>query len=88
MSKGLEALEYIGHFTCFRNGCYKDKLNAIENELKALDIIRKKNVNIKGIKLGVSAGVYNVLYAGKDEWHLTQEEYELLEYELLKEVLE
>lgn len=86
MSKGLEALEELRKQSethgWLEQQFEKEWLNVIEKELKALKIIKEKNVDIRGIKLGVTVGVYNALWAKKDEWHLTQEEFDLL-----KEVL-
>lgn len=59
-------------------GLTVEELAELGKELKALEIIKEKNVDIRGIKLGVAVGVYNALWAKKEEWHLTQEEFDLL----------
>ena len=59
---------------------YWDDIELIEKELKALEIIKKKQVQINRLNRSHSAKQYN-LYLPK-EMHLTQEEYDLL-----KEVL-
>lgn len=42
MSKELEALNYIEGFSCFDNGCYKDKLDAIRKTLVEKEAYQKK----------------------------------------------
>lgn len=89
MSKGLEQFDklktwYIlkmveGNELLLRNN-EKEMLYTIGKELKALEIIKNKQVQINRLNRSHSAKQYN-LYLPK-EMHLTQEEYELL-----KEVL-
>ena len=79
--KGLEAFKFISGFTNFQNGCYKDKLDAIEKALKALEVIKGKSVNVMYFRGSDTLEEYNRHHA---TWHkLTQDEYDLL-----KEVLE
>jgi hypothetical protein len=86
MSKGMEALEYISHFTCFWDGYYKDKLDAIEKELKAFEIIKKK---------GLDTIIFNNLndydeyleYCESSEAFKSLFEYTKEEFDLLKEAL-
>ena len=78
---GLEAFKFISGFTNFQNGWYKDKLDAIEKELKALEIINVKTVNVMYFKGSASLEEYNSHHA---TWHkLTQDEFDLL-----KEILQ
>ena len=60
---------------------YWDDIELIEKELKALEIIKKKQVQINRLNRSHSAKQYN-LYLPK-EMHLTQEEYDLLKEVLL-----
>lgn len=101
MSKGLEALEYL-RFCKIVNGIdcegnimldylfrvKEEKFNIIEKELKALEIIKKKNVNIGLVNVLGSVEQYNQTYVYDNmlnvKWCLTQEEYELLK-EVLKD---
>lgn len=58
-------------------------IDTIEKELKALEIIIKKNVNIFLFKTeGCTLKIYNTIVILK-EHHLTQEEYDLLKEVLL-----
>lgn len=76
MTKGLEALERID------TGQDKDCFDIIRKELKALEIIKKKEVNIYDLKEYGSKYEYNK--------HTNEEFQELFEeeYNLIKEVLE
>lgn len=84
MNKGLEALNTIRHIhdmECGEDESINKDFDIIEKELKALEIIKNKDVDVEYFKIKKDKGSledYNVrLY---DE--LTQEEYDLL-----KEVL-
>ena len=83
MSKGLEAWERIkkGIDTNVWECGYWDDIELIEKELKALEIIKKKQVQINRLNRSHSAKQYN-LYLPK-EMHLTEEEYDLLKEVLL-----
>ena len=95
MSKGLKALEYISNFTNFQNGYYKDKLDSIEKELKTLEIIKEKKVDVDTLMFYMrqqpnnkwALNSYNnwVDHNGINERKrlLTQEEYDLLKEVLL-----
>ena len=65
MSKGLEALDNLVQ-SCF-NPCDSDEvLNdkaIVEKELKALEIIREKNVDIQGIIISKDVASYNREYS-------------------------
>lgn len=84
MSKELEALNKIQHDFGQLKGqelvnCYE----VIEKSLKALEIIKEKNVDIRRIEVCYTVKDYN---KGRDEhlnYELTEEEYETI-----KEVLE
>ena len=75
MSKGLEAIQK------YRDGfeMLPSKIDIIEKELKALEIIKKKRVDVGFLDRDLSS--YNV---GLPRKHiLTQEEYDLLKEVLL-----
>ena len=81
MSKGLDALKELMD-NVIRNDdklCNK-KVSVIEKELKALEIIKTKEINIHALLLHLkrfdSPDGYNVLVG--DKYKLTQEEYNLL----------
>ena len=80
MSKGLEALECI-------KMAYEDReyMPIIEKELKALEIIKNKNVDIAILKNTENVEQYNntILLFFKCSKELTQEEYDLLKEVLL-----
>ena len=77
MSKGLEALEKVGEtFGIKKMSVYKD----IEKELKALEIIKEKRVDIGWLIRSKNCSKYN-LGVGSSQ-SLKKEEYNLL-----KEVL-
>lgn len=84
MSKSLEALKRIRQETCpatYMPDFDKDECcNIIEKELKALEIIKEKKVNIKLLLIDKDCELYNMNYGYED---LTQEEYELLKEVLL-----
>lgn len=78
--KGLEALQKI--CAQYYNG---EQYKVIEKELKVLEIIRNKEINIHALLLHLKrfdypAG-YNALVG--DKYKLTQEEYDLLKEVLL-----
>ena len=92
MSKGLEALEIIKNIdveyknyhknavAIFKeNSDYDEVFDFIEKELKALDIIKKKQVNLRLIRFDISLEDFNFM---EDYAELNQEEFDLL-----KEVL-
>ena len=92
MSKGLEALNKIKD--CLEiadevdgdivfTGEYEEQesLNIIEKELKALEIIKNKGVDISLFKKYDDRNLYNYNY--KSEYQLTQKEYDLLKEVLL-----
>ena len=79
MAKGLEALQEI-KIKPFSWEKLKDSLDIIEKELKALEIIKEKEVNIFIFLHSGDLETYNDMV--EDNRMLIQEEYELL-----KEVL-
>jgi len=86
MSKGLEALNYIRHFTNFQNDCYKDKLDCIEKHLKALDIIKRELViEIKYNYLTEKYDVY--IYGERGLGDMTKIEVSKEEGDILKKEL-
>lgn len=91
MSKGLETLKEIGEETIKVNclagwveetvkEAYGKRFDGIEKELKALEIIDKKNVNVGCLKRSESAGSYNYkMDESRDKCKsLTQDEFDLL----------
>ena len=94
MSKGLEAFEriqcnYVHVFKARENGKTQlvHDLNTIKKEIKALEIIKEKQVDIVGVliyafKEKKGCEFYNS-YTSKEEHKLTQEEYDLLKEVLL-----
>ena len=74
MSKGLEALK-----RSFDSWEYLKDYETIEKELKALEIIKNKEVDIKAFNDLTNLGDYNYYC----EPELTQEEYDLLKEILL-----
>ena len=83
MNKELKALEKLTKIHSYDefNECY----NIIENGLKALEIIKEKEINIHALLLHLkrfnSPEGYNVLVG--DKYKITQEEYDVLEEVLL-----
>ena len=77
MSKGLEALQFMRERDMFLQSC----ANTIEKELKALEIIKSKEVSISYFKIGISLEHWNETFEKK--YRLTQEEYDLLKEVLL-----
>ena len=85
MSKGLEALKelkeyWLNHLPLSaKNGLRIVKV--LEKEVKTLDIIKEKRVNIDYLRSCKSLEDYNNILI--KDWQLTQEEYELLKEVLL-----
>ena len=63
-------------------GLYCENIEVIKQELKALEIIKKKNVNIGLVNVLGSVKQYNQTYVYDNmlnvKWCLTQEEFDLL----------
>lgn len=78
MSKGLEALKKIKNWLYTHDLQELCDIDIIEKELKALEIIKKKNVSISAFKLNVSLETYIIWWTTKREEWLTQEEFDLL----------
>ena len=82
MSKGLEALQFMRERDMFLPSC----ANTIEKELKALEIIKERSVQISWftglLKIHPHYNYVDYNFALADNRKLTKEEYELL-----KEVL-
>ena len=92
MSKGLEALEDIILYLNANEpqGLYCENIEVIKKELKALEIIKNKRVDVFELLLGISNSVYrnpleryNSYIEGSFNTELTPQEFDLL-----KEVLE
>lgn len=97
MIRGLEILEdlknaFTGHcreLKCETNYIQvcEHKFSKIEKELKALKIIRDRNVAVGLLTITVTARAYNEgireMFHGYDDGKLAQEEYDLLK-EVLK----
>ena len=80
MSKGLNHLEILENLVeLFAH--FSFDFTVIEKELKALEIIRNKKVDVLSLLCGCNFDDYN--RAHEEKGKLTEEEYELL-----KEVLE
>lgn len=92
MTKGLKALdrlEQTARWCCgelavtveaLNRGIFKEDAEAVETirrELKALEIINKKGINIQELKHCYSVDEYNIC-KGDTNKSLTQEEYDLL----------
>lgn len=97
MSRGLNALDRLestarqccGEFAVYmedlNRGIFKEDAEAVETirrELKALEIIKKKGINIQELKYCYSVEEYNICKGTGNE-SLNQEEYNLLK-EVLK----
>ena len=80
MSKGLEALQEIKSKP-FSWEKLKDNLDIIEKELKALEIIKKKLVNLFNVVYTDTKEAYNDLVS-EHYRELSQDEYDLLKEEL------
>ena len=89
--KGLEALEDIILYLNANEpkGLYCENIEVIKQELKALEIIKNKRVDVFELLLGISNSMYrnpleryNFYVEGSFNTELTQEEFDLL-----KEVL-
>ena len=90
MSKGLEALNYLSKFTNFQGGAYKDKLEAIEKELKAFEVIKSHAKEVKHFRYLL----YMAKYWEENKVEITEEllynydfPYTIDEFNLLKEVM-
>lgn len=90
MSKGLEALKWLmdNGYIKYENGWQAapyilENINAIEKELKALEIIKDKFVNVTIFMGCDSLEEYNKHPLTMRKGRLTQEEYELLKEVLL-----
>lgn len=87
MSKGLEALEYLKenkrrHW--LDNDNSSECLDIVEKELKALEIIKEKEVTILHFKTCVEWRGLTMYNLNKDRYReLTEEEWELLKEVLL-----
>ena len=92
MNKGLKALDRLeqtarsccGEFAVYvedlNRGIFKEDAEAVEiirRELKALEIIRKKGINIQELRYSYSLNEYNICKGTGNE-SLNQEEYDLL----------
>ena len=75
--KGLEALKHIYLTATDRTNalCVMD-YETIQKELKALEIIKKKNVEVKWLKIAATLEGYNMDKDNSDK--LTREEYDLI----------
>lgn len=84
MSKGLEALKDFKEDYCAIciGNCKKCELTIIEKELKALDIIKNKGVDILALQHYKNANEYNFSLRGMFS-QLTEEEFNLLKEVLL-----
>lgn len=80
MSKGLEALKFLRRNYCILKRERESACNIIEKELKALEILIRKNINLWIFK---NTNSYRAYIEG---CHL-HEQCSKEEYDLLKEVL-
>ena len=83
MTKGFQALKDIGECLLLEGALddiNQERIGFIAKELRALEIIKTKKVNIKCIISGWLLGKYN---SYKAHISLTQEEYDLLKEVLL-----
>lgn len=82
MSKELEALECIVvDLTPIAKEHNKDEIEQLKKSLEALDIIKKKQVNVFVLLHSGNLKIYNDIV--EDNRKLTQEKYELLKEVLL-----
>lgn len=79
MSKELESLNKIAY-----SYGYDENIKIIEKSLKALDIIKKKEVNVFVLLHSGNLKIYNDYCCYNEKEQLTQEEYDLLK-EVLKD---
>lgn len=89
MSKGLKALKRIDERNYLTEREHKDFLNIVEKELKALEIIKNKSVDMSTFGALETYKDYEHFYNMK--FHLIKDECDKLdeeEFKLLKEVLE
>ena len=88
MSKGLEALKFISRFTNFQDGYYKDKLDSIEKELKALEIIKALGLDIGWFQRNLNEGMTYEDYAfsnPRGKYYLTEQNFNILKETLKNE---
>ena len=84
MSKELKALAQLKQNYKDETHLFDDELLAIiEPALKALEIIKEKNVNVGDFKRCKSSEDYNAYCCYSEKEQLTEEEYDLLK-EVLK----
>ena len=88
MNKELQALERIKNAPTIYVGCasdiytrYSHECKIIEKSLKALEIIKKKKVNLEYLKCCENYGQYCLICSYGNE--ITKEEYEILKEVLL-----
>ena len=91
MSKALELLERIeNEYSIDEAVFYKEDFKQVRKELKALEIIKEKNVSVAMLKSCVTVKMYNTI--AFDEEHFKDKDYARKlteeEFNLLKEVLE
>lgn len=92
MSKGLEALEIVKAAMLSSGNCLLNSLwdytDAIEKELKALESIKEKKVDVNYLIICIEQKIkplqfYNEYMKENNGMNLTQEEYDLLKEVLL-----
>lgn len=85
MTKGLEEIKYLyKNMTSCETIRLKPHLEVIEKELKALEIIKDKAVDIFKLRIAIMLNNLNEYNKRHAEWcKLTQEEYDLLKEVLL-----
>ena len=79
MNKGLEALEYLKnkgmiHNNAISRGCIED----IEKELKALEIIKRRLIDMQDLIITMTFSSFNQRRTLRGLLPITKEEYELL----------
>lgn len=86
MSKGLEALRLLDHIYGRSNELSIEEYEIIKKELKALEIIKKKDVDV-GLLREETLESYNDIM--RERYDYTEIDYTLTqeEFDLLKEVL-
>lgn len=91
MSKGLEALDKLidlatqeKGYIVFLHCCDKEYYDVIKKELKSLEIIIKKKVDLELVRMSNCLQMYNNTTSFTGSVCLIQEEYELLK-EVLKD---
>ena len=79
MSKALEALERIeNEYSIYEAVFYKEDFEQVRKELKALEIIKEKEVNMQVFNQCEDVETYNKVYIKQKDRQLTQEEFNLL----------